>query len=119
MRTTPTTKIRMVAGTGVWVRGLTRRITLWAGKRASRAIAYTCREPAAMITIPEPNIANTIADNRIRSVTGPSCSRMIDATGDPLAVTLPMSFMARVAGNLTRRALVIRRRAVWPWIVRR
>ena len=35
-----------------------------------------------MITIPAPNIANTIADNRIRSATGPSWSRMMDATGD-------------------------------------
>ncbi len=84
----------MVAGTGVWVRGLTRRISPCAGKRLSRAIANTCREHAAMITIPAPNIANANPANRIRSVTGPSWLRMIAATGEPLALTARMSLIA-------------------------
>ena len=72
IRTTPTARIRIVAGTGVCVRGLTRRISSCAGKRLSRAIANTCREHAAIITMPAPNIANTMPANRIRSATGPS-----------------------------------------------
>ena len=57
-------------------RALRRRcIRLWAGKRESRAIAKTCCEHAAIATIPAPNIANTIADNRFRSIGGPNWSR--------------------------------------------
>ena len=73
IRTTPRTKIRIVAGIGVCVRGLTRRISRWAGKRESRDIAKTIREQAAMVTIPAPKNAKVIAtSSRILSITGPS-----------------------------------------------
>ena len=85
--TTPTPRMSSVAGTGVWVRGLTLAISRCAGKRRSRAIAKTCRAHAAITTMPAPNIAKTMQASRIRSATGPSCSRMIAATGDPSAVT--------------------------------
>lgn len=39
IRTAPSARIRTVAGMGVCVRGLTRRITWWAGKRESRDMA--------------------------------------------------------------------------------
>ena len=64
IRTTPTTRIRIVAGIGVWVWGLTRRMSRWAGKRESRDIAKTIREQAAMITIPAPKKAKVIATSR-------------------------------------------------------
>jgi hypothetical protein len=54
------------------VLGITRRITVWAGKRASRAIANASREHDASITIPALNIAKAIPDNRIRCIGGPS-----------------------------------------------
>ena len=68
----PITRIRIVAGTGVWVRELTFRNSWWAGNRESRAMAKACREQAAIITMPAPNIANVMPVSRIRSVTGPS-----------------------------------------------
>ena len=72
IRTTPTTTIRIVAGIGVCVRGSTRRISPWAGKRESRDIAKTIREQVANVTIPAPKNANTIATSSVRSITGPS-----------------------------------------------
>ncbi len=87
IKMTPTTKIRIVAGIGVWVRGLTRRISRWAGKRESRDIANTIREHAAMITNPPPKNAKAIATSSTVSTTGPSWSRMITATGESLALT--------------------------------
>jgi len=85
--TTPTTKTRAVAGIGVPVRGLTRRISRWAGKRPSRDIAKTIREHEALITVPAPKNATVIATRSTFSITDPSCSLMIAATGDSLAVT--------------------------------
>ena len=72
IRTTPTTKIRIVAGIGVCVRGSTRRISRWAGKRASRDIANTSRAHVAIITIPAPKNANVTATSSVLSTTGPS-----------------------------------------------
>ena len=72
IRTMPKTTIRIVAGIGVWVRGLTWRISPWAGKRESRAIAKMIREQVARVTIPAPKNAKTIATSRMRSTAGPS-----------------------------------------------
>jgi hypothetical protein len=44
-----------VAGIGVCVRGLTRRVTRWAGKRESRDMAKTSREHAVMTAVPAPD----------------------------------------------------------------
>ena len=49
-----------------------------------------------MVTIPAPNIAKTMPTNRIRSITGPSWSRMIVATGEPLVLTRGDVFDPRV-----------------------
>ena len=73
-------------------------------------MANAILEHDAKITIPAPNIANTIPVNRIRSITGPSWSRMIDATGEALALTRAMSLVARVrvGGGTTLRILWLR-----------
>ncbi|MDC7338250.1 hypothetical protein PQR15_19205 [Streptomyces lydicus] len=71
IRTIPTAKIRIVAGTGVRVRGLTRRISRWAGNRASRDIAKTMREHAVITTMPAPK-KNVIAIRSVLSIAGPS-----------------------------------------------
>nr|WP_176741295.1 hypothetical protein [Streptomyces sp. LUP30] len=59
LNTIPMTKIRIVPGIGVCVRGLTRRISWWAGKRASHDIAKTIREHAAITTVPAPKRRRT------------------------------------------------------------
>lgn len=97
IRTTPRAKIRTVAGTGVRVRGLTCRISRRAGKRPSRAIAKTRRAHAAIATTPAPKNANVIATSSTRSMTGPSWSRMMAATGEPLAEIRVMSLIATVS----------------------
>jgi hypothetical protein len=79
------------------VRGSTRRISPGPGKRASRAIAKTIREQLAGVTIPAPKNANVIAISSVCSITGPSRSRMINTTGDWLALTWEMSSMATVS----------------------
>jgi hypothetical protein len=44
-----------------------------------------------------------MADNRIRSITGPSWSRIIEATGEPPVLTRAMSLMATVRVTTKRR----------------
>ena len=61
-----------MAGIGVCVLGLTRRISRDAGKRSSRAMAKMIREQATIITSPPPKKAKTIATSRQRCTTGPS-----------------------------------------------
>ena len=78
---TPRTSINRMAGTGTAVPGDTRRNTPLAGKTLSRAMAYTSRDPEAMMISPQANTETMTSTKNSSDIVGPSFIRMISGSG--------------------------------------